>query len=390
MRLLSGLLAAFVLGLAGPVLAAEPQVGELVEAAVKALRTTCYEARMHFFAQYDAGREHRVRIYHVAPDLYHVRPLAEDKHGVWTEEDHYYLENAEELLLITRRPGGQDIISELPERSFYLNDALTGKFLRDLARYPGTTVRSGKVGTYDIHVLLQTAQPEKPYTITVGLDRSTSFPLYLLVNDSEGVERVYFEMEAIEYRSPQELDPRLFTPPAVGGKYQQRSPRVEQLAPGVILELKEAEGADRASVQIQRSASNVDYSLPPYPTNVPLGYQLEGLHLLDFPISDAAGDVALVYQFELFSPASGDTLSIFLTQTDELDLGSSMPFSTVDGGYVVQRLDGWVVAIFGGLTPEELQLVASGLTDDAIGVENLLEMTKARDLVLEQALNISD
>lgn len=388
MRFLIGLLV-MVLGLAGPVLAAEPQVGELVEAAVAALKTTCYEARMHFFAQYDAGREHRVRIYHVAPDLYHVRPLAEDKHGVWLEEDHYYLENAEELLLITQRPGGQDIVSELPERSFYLNDALTGKFLRDLARYPGTTVRSGKVGTYDIHVLLQTAQPEKPYTITVGLDRDTHFPLYLLVNDSDGVESVYFEMEAIEYRSPQELDRRLFTPPALSSKNQQRGPRVEQL-PQAIMELNAPQGADQPSIQIQRSASNVDYSLPPYPTNVPVGYLLEGLHLLDFPTGDAAGDVALVYQFELFSPASGDTLSIFLTQTDELDLGTSMPFATVDGGYVAQRLDGWLVAIFGGLTPDELQLVAAGLTDDIIGVENLLELTKARDLVLQQALNISD
>jgi len=60
-RLLSGLLAAFALGLAGPVLAAEPQVGELVEAAVQALRTTCYEARMHFFAQYDSTASGRRR-----------------------------------------------------------------------------------------------------------------------------------------------------------------------------------------------------------------------------------------------------------------------------------------------------------------------------------------
>ena len=389
MRPVIGLLVVVSLALTGPVLAAEPQVGELVEAAVAALKTTCYEARMHFFAQYDAGREHRVRVYHVAPDLYHVRPLEEDEHGVWLEEDHYYLENAEELLLITPRPGGQDIISELPERSFYVNDALTSKFLRDLARYPGTTVRSGKAGTYDVDILLQTATPEKPYTITVGLDRDTHFPLYLLVNDTEGVERDYYEMEAIEYCTPQELDPRLFTPPAVSGKNQQRGPRVEQL-PQAIMELNAPAGAGQPSLQIQRSTSNVDYSLPPYPANVPVGYMLEGLHLLDFPVSDMAGDVALVYQFELFSPASGETLSIFLTQTDGLDLGTTMPFSTVDGGYVVQRPDGWLIAIFGGLAPDELQLVALGLTDDFTGVENLLELTKARDLVLQQALNISD
>ncbi|MBN2081868.1 hypothetical protein JW859_06620 [bacterium] len=377
--------------------AAQPEVGELVDKAVKALKTTSYEARMHFYAQYDAGQEQTVHIYHVAPDLYHVEPLVKGQHGEWTYQGYYLLENAQELLrIVTDGKGNAVVIQELPERSFYLNDALTGKFLKDLARHEGTVVLDGAVGPegaaefIDVYQLRQLAYPEKPYTITIGLDKRNYFPVFLLVQDSDGVAKVYLKMEAIEYKKATEIPVKLFQTPKGSGQAAKRAPLVEQNAPAATIVVPQEEAdRDEARLMVQRAPSAaaaevkpLDYALPPYPARVPEGYYLESLNLLDYT---GHGEPALVYQFELFNPAAGDTLSIFVTQSDNFMVSSGDQGYNQPGlGYVLVQENEWLVAVFGDLSIDRLMDVADGLAPDYDRVEELLERTQLLDQMLDQ------
>jgi hypothetical protein len=383
-------------------LAAEPEVGELVENAVEALRTTCYEARMSYFASNASGEEQTVHIYHVAPDLYHVETLKRDEHGQWTPQGFYFIENADELLRVQlNRDNEVLLVEELPERSFYLNATLAGKFLRDLARHPGTVVLDGVVDGLEVYQLRQLAFPEKPYTITVGLDKRNYFPVFLLVNDSDQQPRIYYKMEAIEYCSRDRLDVALFRRPQISAGQMRTAPRVEQLAPNAAVLNPAAEDEDgEARLQIQRSAPSktaaealaepLDYALPPYPEYLPAGYYLEGLHLLDYKAVDSgAPEPILVYHFEVFSPVEGITLSIFLTQSDDFGFDMDQGYNMSSRGYIVQQQGDWLVAVFGDAPSGMLLDVAGGLEPDTERIEKLLTLTQARDNVL-QTLNVSD
>lgn len=404
MRALLLLLGLLILAPAPRALAAEQDVGELVEQAITALDTTCYEARMNYFAQHAAGEEQEeqtVHIYHVAPDLYHVETLKREAHGQWSPQGFYYIENADELLLVQLNQDSEVLyVEELPERSFYLNTSLAGKFLRDLARHPGTVVLDGVVDGVEVYQLRQLAFPEKPYTITVGLDKRNYFPVFLLVNDSNQQPRVYYKMEAIEYCSRDALKVSLFRRPTVSAGQLRKAPRIEQLAPSaaVLNPQSEAEGAE-PRLQVQRAPSKtaaealaepLDYALPLYPAHLPEGFYLEGLHLLDYKHA-RNGDLqqSLVYQFDLFSPLSAQTLSVFLTQSEDFGLALDPEYKQADHGYILQQQGDWLVAVFGNVSPDVLLEVASGLESDSASVEELLTITQARDKIL-QTLNVSE
>jgi len=400
MKALPLIIVCMALATVAPALAAEPSVGELVENAVKALNSTCYEARMNYFAQHADGEEQTVHIYHVAPDLYHVEILEREDHNHWSPKGFYYIENADELVRVMLDDNKVLYVEELPERSFYLNTALACKFLRDLARHPGTVVLDGVVDGVEVYQLRQLAFPEKPYTITVGLDKRNYFPVFLLVNDSEQKPRVYYKMEAIEYCSRDDLDVSLFRRPQVSQK-PYKAPRVEQLpsSAAVLSPAPESEDGE-TRLQIQRIAPSksaaqvlaepLDYALPPYPERLPVGYYLEGLHLLDYKVVDAddTGPI-LVYHFEVFSPLDGKTMSIFLTRSDEFGFDIDQELSSPDLGYIVQQQGDWLVAIFGDGSTDALLDVAAGLAPDSERVEELLTLTQARDDIL-QTLNVND
>jgi hypothetical protein len=381
--------------------AAQPEVGVLIENAVKALKTTCYEARMNYFAQHAKGEEQTVHIYHIAPDLYHVETLVQDSHGQWSSQGFYYIENADELLRVVHSSNNEVLyVEELPERSFYLNDALAGKFLRDLARHPGTVVLDGMVDSIEVYQLRQLAFPEKPYTITVGLDKTNYFPVFLLVHDSNQQASVYYKMEAIEYKQANQLDVKLFQRPAVSTGQTYKAPRVEQLSPSaaVLNPAVEAENGE-ARLQVQRMPSKaaaqtlaepLDYALPLYPEHMPPGYILEGLNLLDYTaVNMAEVSPSLIYQFELFSPADGRTLSIFLTQSEDFGFNVDQEYNHPDAGYIIEQKGDWLVAVFGDLPMDTLLDIATGLAPNAAQVEELLELTQARDNIL-RTLNISE
>lgn len=401
MRVLPLLVLVLVLAPLARALAAEPSVGELVDKAVKALNTTCYEARMNYFAQHAEGEEQTVHIYHVAPDLYHVEVLKRDDHNHWNPKGFYYIENAAELVRVMVNDDDEVVyVEEMPERSFYLNTALACKFLRDLASHPGTVVLDGVVDGIDVYQLRQLAFPEKPYTITVGLDKRNYFPVFLLVNDSDQQARVYYKMEAIEYCDRSELDVALFKRPQVSQKTQ-KAPRVEQLPANAAVLSPGPENEDgEARIQIQRMAPSkqttqvvaepLNYALPPYPEHLPAGYYLEGLHLLDYKAVDADDpNPILVYHFELFNPMASRTMSIFLTRSDEFGSDIDQALSSPDLGYIMQQQGDWLVAVFGDGSTQELQDVAAGLATDAEKVEELLSMTQARDNIV-QKLNADD
>ena len=200
MRTVSALLWFMVLLTQG--VQASGEVQEYIEKAIKALRETSYEARMKYLSPFDPGLEQQVHIFHVAPELYRIIPLENGEDG-----NLVYIENAVELVRIR---GG--FVETMPIRQFYNNDSMTAKFLRDLGHHAGTTLLTGLVGDQEVYILRQSTSQDKPYTITVGLDKTNYFPLFLLVLDSEGKRRVYFEMEVVEYCNPGALKDDYFIP----------------------------------------------------------------------------------------------------------------------------------------------------------------------------------
>lgn len=355
---------------------AAESVADAVNRAVEALHTTSYEARMTYLSQFDDGELQQVYIVHVAPDLYHVSLLAQGQ-----PQGPYYIENAQELVSVNGKS-----VTVMPKRRFSTNDALTAKFLRDLGSYPGSTILSGMVGDYDVWVVRQDATTEKPYVVTVGLDKTNYFPLFLLVNDAEGKRRVYYEMEAIEYKSSMDIKDELFQYPEDNAE-RVVSPRVNEFAPQQF----DTQGSEKEGYSLQfrsPSAAENDESvqkldLPLYPSRLPEGYNLEAISLLGCsPLAKYAGDDGVVYQFEVYGPR-GDLLSIFQTHLTDHALKPGEVISEPDQHFVLRQDDGWLLAAFGNLSVDDLEWVLAGLSQNDEMVSRLLDQTKARDLIIQ-------
>lgn len=359
---------------------AAESVEDAVNKAVNALNTVSYEARMTYLSQIDEGELQQVHIVHVAPDLYHVSPLDQGQ-----PIEPFYVENALELVSVSG-----PLVKVMPKKRFSTNDALTAKFLRDLGNYPGSTMLSGKVGDYEVWVVRQDVTPEKPYVITVGLDKGNYFPLFLLVNDAKGKRRVYYEMEAIEYRDAMQISDTYFTYPDDKSN-RMTAPRVNELGP----QLFDTGGtADEGYSVILRSTSGAGEGakgqammLPMYPSRLPDGYRIESITLLDCsPLAGMTENAdSIVYQLEVYGP-KGDLLSIFQTRLEDSSLKPGQIVAQEDQGFVLQQLDGWLTAAFGTLPVSDLRWVLDGLADNEELVQRLLEETRARDLILEQVV----
>lgn len=338
---------------------------------------------MSFIAHYAAGDVQTVHITHVAPQLFRVQPLAENEHGELISHDYYYVENGVELARVCTDNGSVASVEEMPHRSFYMNDVLTASFLRDLAEVPGTVVLDGSVNGIDVIYLRQDASAEIPYSITVGLDVRNWFPVYLLVTDRSGQDHVYYEMEAIEYYTASELDPALFVIPA------EPEARMNIKPPANILDSdKFTAAAPQGQVSVQRDTTWVNYDLPLFPFWLPDNYLIEGVHLLDYPVkgqqpSSAASDTQLVYQFDIFGAGRGDIISLFQTQAENLDLRLPEDDDAFGSGYVVANRQGWLVVAMGNLPTDTLMRIIDNLDSGTNRVANLLELTRARDQLLE-------
>jgi len=96
--------------------AADPDVAELVDAAIMALETKSYEARVHYFGTTPNSGEQIVYIHHIAPQLYHVEVIEQDKHGVLQNTGIHYIENAVEQVRVLKR--GNEVLDteRMPER----------------------------------------------------------------------------------------------------------------------------------------------------------------------------------------------------------------------------------------------------------------------------------
>lgn len=332
---------------------AAPPVAEIVNNAIKAVQKTSYKAELKFISQVDGNAVREVTLYHLAPDLYRVEPKQPFVPG------EAMIENASELVRID----GLGRVMQLPRRQFAINDALTIKFLRDLgAMNPPTSVLSGRVGKYETWMLRQDMVLTKPYIITVGIDKQTWFPLFLMVVDGEGRARVYYEVEDIEYRKPGGLPDKLFQVPEATAPLQ---------LPGVPewgLRLLEEQAAP----------------LPLFPAWLPSNYRVESLSLLRCPRGVPGQDCALVYQLEAYGPQLDDLVSIFQMKGGPQAKQSLAALSGNKGtGYIVREKDGWIVAVFGDLSQESLKRIADKLSHKPTRVEQLLEQTVMRDGIMQ-------
>jgi outer membrane lipoprotein-sorting protein len=335
---------------------AAPSVQELVNAAVEALRDTSYSSRMRFISHQDMGETREVNIYHVAPELYRIEQLSGGK-----STGEVFIENGEELVRISR-----DDIYEIPVRQFSMNDSMTTKFLRDLGKFPGTTVLNGMVGMTEVWMLRQDSIHEKPYTVTVGLDKKSSFPLYLMVNDASGKPKVYYEMTSFQRKKPTDLPDKLFTFDADSLSRQTR-----QAAP------------QRATSGAGGSSS----ALPLYPGWLPKRYRVEAVSALQCPLSASSGKqtVAPMYQIEIYGPGL-DLISIFQMREDDCGFDLKTLDLNKTGEFVVSKRGEWLVAAMGSRDREELERMLEKLEPSPQRVMKLLELTAARDAVLADAL----
>jgi hypothetical protein len=365
-------------GILCPALAlSAPKVDTLVEQAIKALKTKSYEARLRFTPHFETNSEQVVRIYHVAPDLYRVEPLASG-----LPISMYFIENAAELVKVTGS-NGYEQVQELPERQYSVTDALTAKFLRDLGTHPGTVVLDGQYQGAAVYILRQDVTKEKPYLVTVGLRKDNSFPVFLDVIDGKGQQRMRNRYEWIRFRASNELKDALFTVPEPGAAKGNRAPRPQKAR---TFEAPPAPGArsdDRAASGAGGSRSGIlSADIPLFPLWLPKGFDLEAISVLEYDKSPAP-----VYEFEVFGPRLDDMLSIVQMQCSELgncDLDRMLAPKT--GGYVIGKRDGWVVAVFGKLEKSELARVLEGLRQGhEESIVRLLSETHERDRMLQQA-----
>ncbi len=354
-----------VIALACPMLAfAAPSVKDIVVKAVQAVQTRCYEARMRFLSQIDGGTEQVVRVYHLAPDLFRVEPLVNGEPGSLA-----FIENGEQLVRLRL---GKNVIEQMPQRQFSLNDSLTVTFLRMLSTRNGTVVLNGKVGTYNVYVLRQDGKREAPYTITVGVDQVTFYPVFLSVSDTRGRRLVYYEMEAIEYKQGHQLRDQLFEIPKNSTQRTLPAPRAgAQQAPG---------GAAEKSGS--RVSNQRDDGLPYYPTWLPTGYRVEAISVLSYTPTDADSPVA-VFQVEAYGP-DNDLISIFQTKSSAVDIDVSDTCNDAGCGFVMREHDGWVITVIGTLGTTRMLKIADQLGDNDQRVLQLLRQTRERDRILQQ------
>ena len=349
--------------LALPLIAwAAPSGAEIIEKAVGALRSTCYEARASLLDQLDYGKQRTVHIYHVAPDLFCVKPLVNGAVGY--EE---YIENGAELVRLNRK---EETLVRMPLRQFSINDAMTTKFLRELGKHQGTTVLDGMVGEYAVYALRQDVTKDKPYTITVGVDKRNYFPLFLLVTDYAGATRVYYEVKSIIYLTSEQISDEYFQIPVYGDKQMSKAPRAAGALP------------NQAALSTMAGGGQ---PLPLYPSYLPKGYVLEALSLVNY--DNPGNGPALVYHFEIYGPHLSDLLSVFQTQSTSLNL-SGMGQS--GEGFFMTEHDSWIIAVLcSSLGLGDLSRVANGLKQNDAQVRQLLDQTAARDSLLSQAANVT-
>jgi hypothetical protein len=351
--------------LACPALAyAGPSVKTLVDRAVQAVHTQCYEARMRFLSQMDGGTEQVVRVYHVAPDLYRVEPLFNGEPGSLA-----YIENAEELVRITL---GKNLVEQMPQRQFSLNDSLTITFLRMLSERAGTTVLNGMVGSYNVFVLRQDSAKGAPYTITVGVDQKTTFPVFLNVRDEKGRTRVYYEMEAIEYVKPHQLRDSLFTAPQSAANQKMPAPRSPSL--------KAARSTQPDSSY--KVPDDVRKNLPLYPNWLPKGYRLEAISVLHYTPSGAS-EPAMVFQLEAFGP-NNDLISIFQTKSSGVNIKVSDTCNEPGCGFAMREHGDWIITVIGQSDMQVLLKIADAMDGNEHRVLQLLRQTSERDRILQQ------
>lgn len=348
--------------LAWPALAvAAPKVQDIVDKAIQAVHSQCYEARMRFLSEMDGGTEQVVHIYHLAPDLYRVEPLVNGAPGELA-----FIENAEELVRVRPSKG---IVEQMPRRQFSLNDALTVTFLRMLITRPGTTVLNGMVASCKVYVLRQDGSSQAPYTITVGVDQTTYYPVFLSVSDNKGRKRVYYEMEAIEYVHYQQLRDSLFSIPQLTAQQRKPAPRVSPTSPG-------------ANKSASAAESDPYKDLPLYPQWLPTGYRIEAISVLNYTPSDAPGPV-LVFQCEAYGQ-DNDLISIFQTRSDQVDLKVSDSCNQPGCGYAMRERDGWVITVIGDKGLDTLRRIADELDRNNQRVLQLLRQTSERDRIMQQ------
>lgn len=349
-------LGVLVVNLLWPVFAhAAPPAKEIVNKAIKAVLGTSYSAQLKFISQVDDNAVREVKMYHLAPDLYRCEPLQPFVPG------EYMVENGSELVRV-----GAGQVMQLPRRQFAINDSLTIKFLRDLgAMKPPTTVLSGRVGKYETWMLRQDMAINKPYMITVGIDKKTWFPLFLMVIDGQGRARVYYEVEEISYRKSTSLADSLFQVP-------------DQKAP--MMRLPFAPEAATGMLQI-----GADQPLPLFPGWLPPSYRVESLSLLRCNRGVPGKDCALVYQLEAYGPQLDDLVSIFQMQAGGNASNAIKKLKLArDSGYVVSEKNGWVIAVFGDLPQDKLKKIAEQLTRKPERVKPLLQQTVQRDGLMDE------
>jgi outer membrane lipoprotein-sorting protein len=350
-----------------PATALAADVQQLVDKAIAALDGTCYEARMRYMSDPDSDDVQEVHIYHVAPDLYRVEPLVNgETSGI------YYIENGKDLVRVDGSGGRTPIAEPLPRRQFHLDDALKRNFLTELSKFHGTSVLNGSVGDVDVYVLRQDPHSQKPYTITVGLDKRYYFPLFLEVRDVKGRRRVYFEMTVIQYQPRLSFSDKLFQVPKQAVTANSRAPRPPKLASNIL-----------------RNEQGPTCPLPPYPSakTLPEGYKVEGLTVLAYPNkSKSKGGSSMVFQYEITGPQPDDVISLFLTQDLDVEfyMDNKDPESTF--GYFVQQKGDWLIAVFGDLPAKSLQGIVDGLQKQPDQARELLEVTQAREAIVQEAL----
>jgi hypothetical protein len=340
---------------------AAPKVQEIVDKAIQAVHSQCYEARMRFLSQMDGGTEQTVHIYHLAPDLYRVEPLTNGAPGELA-----FIENAEELVRVRASKG---IVEQMPQRQFSLNDSLTVTFLRMLSTRPGTTVLNGMVASCKVYVLRQDGSSHAPYTITVGVDQTTFYPVFLSVSDTKGRKHVYYEMEAIEYVQRHQLRDALFSFQKTETQQRMNAPRAVPTVP-------------RADKSASAAESDPYKDLPLYPQWLPTGYRIEAISVLNYTPSGAP-EPALVFQCETYGPHN-DLISIFETRSDQVDLKVSDTCNKPGCGYAMRERDGWIITVIGDQGMDTLLRIADELDLNNQRVLQLLRQTSERDRIMQQ------
>lgn len=333
--------------------AAAPTVKQLVDQAVHAVHVQCYEARIRFISPTGSGQEQVAHVYHLAPDLYRVEPLAGGEPAEWC-----YIENAAEMVRVWLKT---HVVERMPDRQFGLNDDLTVTFLRMLSGRGGTTVLKGMSGPYQVYVLRQDGTEAAPYTITVGVDQATYYPVYMLVNDVKSRRKVYYQMESIAYVRPNQLRDDLFT---YAEPHEQPRPAPGRIAP----------------------PPGVSRDLPMYPAWLPEGYRIEAISVLRYGPGEKAAEAApaLIFQCQAFD-AGNNLISIFETRALGADLNLDSSNCNQEGcGYAVRESGGWLITVVGPLEVDTLLKIADSLAPSAPAVQDLLQRTRERDRVLRQ------